>query len=147
MCGQCQQQFHVRVPSGGLQQRITRSELVQLLSILAARPGSSSSMPAASQRQIDQLPEHKVTVVPEPQEGIDITEDERITCMVCISEKEVGETVRTLPCMHSFHKQCIDEWLRQNRTCPICKTDIMQGIADAMEDRDADRDPASPSSS
>jgi len=112
MCGQCQNQFTVQVPTGASGQRITRSELLQLLSILASQQGASSSSvvpPAASQRQIDQLPEHEVVVQAAAQEGVDDSEDERRTCMVCISEKEVGSVVRTLPCMHSFHKECIDE--------------------------------------
>ena len=42
-------------------------------------------------------------------------------CAVCLETYQVGETVRTLPCFHAFHKQCIDPWLAQKAVCPICK--------------------------
>ena len=27
---------------------------------------------------------------------------------------------------HQYHKNCIDQWLLEQRTCPICKLDILQ---------------------
>ena len=35
--------------------------------------------------------------------------------------------VRTYLCSfrHSFHKACIDRWLTDKRTCPLCKQDIV----------------------
>ena len=33
-------------------------------------------------------------------------------CVVCISEFEAGEDIRTLlPCNHDFHQACVDRWL------------------------------------
>ena len=34
--------------------------------------------------------------------------------MICMIEYEEGEELRTMPCMHFFHKECIDEWLQIN---------------------------------
>ena len=46
-------------------------------------------------------------------------------CMVCIMEYDAGDSVRTMPCLHYFHTECIDKWLLQRATtCPICKFDI-----------------------
>ena len=28
------------------------------------------------------------------------------------------------PCEHVFHKSCCREWLRQARSCPVCRTDL-----------------------
>ena len=27
----------------------------------------------------------------------------------------------TLPCFHSFHTSCCEQWLRQSAVCPVCK--------------------------
>ncbi|MBA0761378.1 hypothetical protein Gotri_024032 [Gossypium trilobum] len=32
------------------------------------------------------------------------------------------ETIRTIPdCNHYFHASCIDEWLKLNAACPVCR--------------------------
>ena len=28
-------------------------------------------------------------------------------------------------CRHEFHKTCVDPWLMDKRTCPLCKLDIV----------------------
>ncbi|XP_076655962.1 uncharacterized protein LOC143360733 isoform X2 [Halictus rubicundus] len=45
-------------------------------------------------------------------------------CTICLSEFEDCECVRRLPCMHLFHIDCVDQWLRTNKRCPICRVDI-----------------------
>uniref|UniRef100_A0A8C9F706 cullin-RING-type E3 NEDD8 transferase n=1 Tax=Pavo cristatus TaxID=9049 RepID=A0A8C9F706_PAVCR len=30
-----------------------------------------------------------------------------------------------LPCMHEFHIHCIDRWLSENSTCPICRQPVL----------------------
>ncbi len=53
-------------------------------------------------------------------------------CMVDFVEDD--EIVGT-ECSHIFHKQCCEEWLRYARTCPICRTDIPNSIANNDENR------------
>mmetsp|Transcript_7250 Transcript_7250/g.10612 ORF Transcript_7250/g.10612 Transcript_7250/m.10612 type:complete len:309 (+) Transcript_7250:135-1061(+) len=42
-------------------------------------------------------------------------------CAICLESFQVGDHVRTIPCFHSFHKACIDPWLRNKSECPVCK--------------------------
>ncbi|KAK0415757.1 hypothetical protein QR680_012102 [Steinernema hermaphroditum] len=49
-------------------------------------------------------------------------------CPVCIDPYNVGDVIRTLPCRHIFHKTCVDPWLLEHRTCPMCKQDILKAF-------------------
>ena len=49
---------------------------------------------------------------------------DQTTCSICLEDYSHGQEIRTLPCCHSFHAQCVDKWLAKNRSCPVCKKDI-----------------------
>ncbi|XP_005413704.1 PREDICTED: E3 ubiquitin-protein ligase RLIM-like [Chinchilla lanigera] len=51
------------------------------------------------------------------------TEAEK-SCSVCLSEYKEGSEIRTLPCFHEYHVHCIDPWLLNNSTCPVCRTEV-----------------------
>eukprot|EP00771_Trimastix_marina_P003326 gnl/Trimastix_PCT/4567.p1 GENE.gnl/Trimastix_PCT/4567~~gnl/Trimastix_PCT/4567.p1 ORF type:complete len:202 (+),score=3.21 gnl/Trimastix_PCT/4567:63-668(+) len=42
-------------------------------------------------------------------------------CPICLEQLQVGEWVRSLPCLHRFHRGCIDTWLARDASCPVCK--------------------------
>uniref|UniRef100_A0A8C5LHZ8 RING-type E3 ubiquitin transferase n=1 Tax=Jaculus jaculus TaxID=51337 RepID=A0A8C5LHZ8_JACJA len=46
-------------------------------------------------------------------------------CSVCISDYVAGNKLRQLPCMHEFHIHCIDRWLSENCTCPVCRQPVL----------------------
>ncbi|WVZ48948.1 hypothetical protein U9M48_000334 [Paspalum notatum var. saurae] len=46
------------------------------------------------------------------------------TCPVCLADFDDGEPVRVLPeCMHYYHAECIDTWLRGSNSCPMCRAE------------------------
>nr|CDS29744.2 goliath e3 ubiquitin ligase [Hymenolepis microstoma] len=47
-------------------------------------------------------------------------------CAICIEPYRPFDNIRILPCRHYFHKLCIDPWLLEQRSCPMCKLDILQ---------------------
>lgn len=49
-------------------------------------------------------------------------------CAVCIESYKEGDVVTVLTCNHIFHKDCIEPWLLDKRTCPMCKCDIMKAL-------------------
>ncbi|CAA3003464.1 putative RING-H2 finger protein ATL21A [Olea europaea var. sylvestris] len=45
-----------------------------------------------------------------------------VTCPICLVDYNPKDTLRCIPqCEHCFHSECIDEWLRMNGTCPVCR--------------------------
>ena len=45
-------------------------------------------------------------------------------CCVCLEDVNVGACVRTLPCLHTFHAECAEEWLKKKKVCPLCQFPI-----------------------
>ncbi|GLJ23749.1 hypothetical protein SUGI_0450440 [Cryptomeria japonica] len=53
------------------------------------------------------------------------TSIEDAVCTVCLGEYEEKDILRVLPtCGHAFHINCIDVWLRQHSTCPVCRLSL-----------------------
>lgn len=63
-------------------------------------------------------------------------------CAVCIESYKPGEVVTVLTCDHIFHKACIEPWLLERRTCPMCKCDILKALG--VEDEKDNDSPTSP---
>ncbi|KAK6158872.1 hypothetical protein DH2020_006186 [Rehmannia glutinosa] len=51
------------------------------------------------------------------------TGTESNTCSICLESYLPKDVVRSIAkCEHCFHAECIELWLRKNRTCPVCRT-------------------------
>ena len=47
-------------------------------------------------------------------------------------EFAAGEVIVVTPCEHIFHKRCCHEWLQHSRTCPNCRSDLVNSIMSAL---------------
>ena len=63
-----------------------------------------------------------------PQKTIEEDDEEQQNepgeCSICLATYKAKDIVRTLPCQHSFHTECVDRWLEQSILCPICKQSL-----------------------
>jgi len=50
----------------------------------------------------------------------DIEEKTTRECPICFEEIPEN-SIKFLPCMHSFHDACVTTWTDINDTCPVCK--------------------------
>lgn len=54
-------------------------------------------------------------------------------CVICMVEFMVGDSVRYLPCMHTYHVECIDDWLMRSFTCPSCMEPVESALLSTYE--------------
>ncbi|CAJ2657395.1 unnamed protein product [Trifolium pratense] len=43
------------------------------------------------------------------------------TCVICQEDYADGERIGRIRCMHTYHLDCIKQWLMQKNVCPICQ--------------------------
>jgi hypothetical protein len=86
---------------------------------LLERFGVGTEHRSASQETIDALPLTKLT-----DSALQKLTENQKTCNICLEDFKQGQEMRKLSCSHAFHKECIDKWLLQVASCPICKREI-----------------------
>ena len=63
---------------------------------------------------VSELPETKI-------DDINKLDNDKKNCVICMEDFKAGDTSTNLPCLHMFHTNCIQSWLKKQNTCPICK--------------------------
>ena len=46
-------------------------------------------------------------------------------CSICLDEFKNEDILKKLNCSHIFHKDCLVPWINNNKSCPLCRTDIL----------------------
>ncbi|XP_031474056.1 RING-H2 finger protein ATL58-like [Nymphaea colorata] len=47
-------------------------------------------------------------------------------CSVCLGDYEPSDHLQQIPsCGHTFHMDCIDNWLTKHTTCPLCRASLL----------------------
>ncbi|GJJ78848.1 hypothetical protein EMPS_11207 [Entomortierella parvispora] len=102
------------LPASHSQPTPRRSKFNLMNRFRRVKKASLAGQPAASEGVANNLPVEYLTL-----------EDEQdAVCAICLCEYEDEEELRKMKCNHYFHKECVDEWLRIHRNCPLCKRDI-----------------------
>jgi hypothetical protein len=56
---------------------------------------------------------------------IQYTDNETIdTCSICLYGYKQDEKLVKLNCSHIYHKECIFDWFKKSRNCPICRFSV-----------------------
>ncbi|XP_072532767.1 E3 ubiquitin-protein ligase RNF128a isoform X2 [Salminus brasiliensis] len=62
------------------------------------------------------------------------------SCAVCIEAYKPGDVLSVLTCSHFFHKVCVEPWLLEHRTCPMCKCDVLKALGVELEEEESPPD-------
>jgi len=49
-------------------------------------------------------------------------------CAICLQSMKLNEIVRKSTCGHTYHVICIDKWLEEKSSCPLCKKDLLGSV-------------------
>ncbi|CAG7877027.1 unnamed protein product [Brassica rapa] len=51
------------------------------------------------------------------------------SCVICRLDYEDDDDLILLPCKHSYHSECINNWLKINKSCPVCSAEVSTSTA------------------
>ncbi|XP_006338779.1 E3 ubiquitin-protein ligase RNF181-like [Solanum tuberosum] len=74
--------------------------------------------PPAAQASVEALPIVKII-------------EEESECAICLSEFQVGEKAKEMPCKHRYHSNCINQWLEIHGSCPVCRYKMPAAVVTA----------------
>eukprot|EP00668_Euglena_longa_P005789 GGOE01006830.1.p1 GENE.GGOE01006830.1~~GGOE01006830.1.p1 ORF type:complete len:237 (-),score=85.26 GGOE01006830.1:192-902(-) len=99
--------------------------------ILMEVEGGDSELPDMSYEALLRLEDVKVGAGEEflaamPVILFEATKEHMQECPICLGQYEPGEALTILQCTHRFHLDCCQTWLREHKTCPVCKLDVTE---------------------
>lgn len=62
-----------------------------------------------------------------------------LQCPMCLEDFSKEQPIRKTLCSHYFHESCLAQWLKVNRTCPLCRRDLAESLesGDPIEEPEA----------
>ena len=60
-------------------------------------------------------------------------------CSICRCNMNEGDIVRKIRhCGHTFHINCIDRWLEDQKKCPICRHNLLESTPNLPEEAESE---------
>merc|ERR1712007_175778 len=50
--------------------------------------------------------------------------EKQTSCPICLDKFAAGDVANKLPCGHTAHVACMEQWFATDRTCPSCQAPI-----------------------
>ncbi|XP_059636526.1 RING-H2 finger protein ATL7-like isoform X1 [Cornus florida] len=56
-------------------------------------------------------------------------------CSICLSDYQAEDRLQQIPaCGHTFHMNCIDNWLATHTTCPLCRLSLLDSAKASIDE-------------
>ena len=83
----------------------------QMGNVFMAQGGFDGDRPASREGCTDEF----IINLPQKEAG------KESECYICLEKCKDGPQSCQLPCKHAFDRACIENWLIENDTCPVCR--------------------------
>ena len=110
----------------------TQEALDRIISQLMEQHSGSTAPGPAPADQIEALPKVQV-------DQSMLGSDGKAECSICMDNVPVGETVTRMNCSHWFHTSCVNAWLNEHNSCPICRKGLSEPKNDVPEQQPGQR--------
>ncbi|XP_057685613.1 uncharacterized protein si:ch211-207l14.1 [Corythoichthys intestinalis] len=90
-----------------------------------------AACPPATERRPSLIPTIPEAVTPEKKtqfrrRNVMSLSDAYSMCLICHNDLKQGSGgIRELQCTHTFHRECIEEWLWRKQSCPTCHVQVL----------------------
>ena len=128
----------VRQPSNGprngmnemdLEARKMRELMLLMHMLLAQRPKED---PGMKEQEIN---DNSYTCKYDADKSANLSEDYK-KCSICQCDFEQDEEIRIFQCLHRYHKECSDAWLKKKSWCPLCRKSVRSGQEEENKEED-----------
>jgi E3 ubiquitin-protein ligase RNF115/126 len=101
-----------------LQRHNNDVQFENLLNYLMMNDPNRHGKPPASKKAVEELPRVKVT-----QENLE--QYRKMECSICFENFVDNDIVTKITCGHSYHDNCLLDWLKLHNNCPICRYELV----------------------
>lgn len=101
--------------------------LMQLL--LAQKPTEEKGM------KDQEINDNSIICKFEAEKNAGLNEDYK-KCSICQCDFENDEDIRIFVCLHRYHKDCADAWLKKKTWCPLCRKSVRSGQEERKEEEE-----------
>mmetsp|Transcript_19676 Transcript_19676/g.47718 ORF Transcript_19676/g.47718 Transcript_19676/m.47718 type:complete len:183 (-) Transcript_19676:52-600(-) len=84
---------------------------------------------------IRQAPSSVKWTPPTHSEAARACSDEDDGCAICMEQYFENQAMSKLPCSHTFHQTCAEQWLSRSSTCPVCMAQVGQEVPTSSRQR------------
>ena len=88
----------------------------------ATRQRHAEAEDAAARREAVERSRREAAEERERQREAAAARAEEVQCVICQEAIRGGD--QRLPCAHVFHRACLQRWLPEHRSCPVCRTPV-----------------------
>ena len=68
------------------------------------------------QKEVKKVEEKDVTI----KNFLNQQKDNFNECVICLQEMKTNEELSIIACGHIYHTECIQQWAKKKRLCPLC---------------------------